>query len=262
MIYLSFLVALCACVVGSICGMGGGVIIKPVLDAIGVMDGVSINFLSGCTVVGMTLWNVGKTLLKKESVIDLRTSTLLGIGAAIGGILGKTLYSSIVSSLPNPRLASGVQAIVLLIATTVTLLYTLNKSKIRSRNVQNPAAIAVIGLCLGLLGAFLGIGGGPFNVAALYLFFSMPTKKATQNSLYIILISQAVSLGMTIVRGATPSVMWWLLAGMVLCGVIGSEIGRQVHRRLNERGATLLFEGSMVLVMCINVYNIIKFFLL
>ena len=33
-----FLVAFLACIIGKICGMGGGVIIKPVLDATGVME--------------------------------------------------------------------------------------------------------------------------------------------------------------------------------------------------------------------------------
>ena len=44
-----------ACTVGAICGIGGGIIIKPVLDATGVADVATINFLSGCTVLAMTL---------------------------------------------------------------------------------------------------------------------------------------------------------------------------------------------------------------
>ncbi len=259
---LFFLVAFGACILGAICGMGGGVIIKPVLDATGLLATNTVGFLSGCTVLGMTLWSVGKTLLKKESVIDLRTSTLLGVGAAVGGILGKTWYSAIASALPDPETAGGVQAIVLLLATAVTFVYTLNKKKIKSLELKNPVPIVLVGLGLGLLGAFLGIGGGPFNVAALFLLFSMPTKKATQNSLYIILISQAASLGKTLITGSAPEFVWWVLAGMVVCGVIGSEVGRRINRRLDEKRATLLFEGSMVLVMAINVYNIIRFFAL
>ena len=58
-----FLVAFLACIIGKICGMGGGVIIKPVLDATGVMEVAAINFLSGCTVIGMTCWSVGKSMV-------------------------------------------------------------------------------------------------------------------------------------------------------------------------------------------------------
>lgn len=256
-----FIVAFFACVIGSVCGMGGGVIIKPVLDATGLLPTAAINFLSGCTVIGMTLWNVCKTVLKKETVLDFRISTLLGLGAAAGGIVGKQLYVSICAGLPDPELAGGIQAGILLAATLVTLLYTVRKEKIKSMHVTDTVSTVGIGLVLGLLGAFLGIGGGPFNVAALCLFFSMPTKKAAQNSLYIILISQTASLIKTIVSGAVPEVSWWILACMILCGAAGSEVGRRVNVKLDEKKAVALFEGSMVLVMLINVYNIIKFFL-
>lgn len=255
-----FTVAFLACVIGSICGMGGGVIIKPVLDAAGLLPTATINFLSGCTVLGMTLWNVSRTILKKETVLDLKTSTLLGIGAAVGGIAGKQLYVRIAAGLPDPELAGGIQACILLAATFATLLYTVRKGKIKSMHVTGKTVTVSIGLALGLLGAFLGIGGGPFNVAALCLFFSMPTKKAAQNSLYIILISQAASLAKTVLSGSAPTVSWWVLAGMVLCGVAGGEAGRRINGSLNEKQATVLFEGSMVLVMLINIYNILKFF--
>ena len=38
------LVALLACTIGKICGMGGGVIIKPVLDAFGILSVATITF--------------------------------------------------------------------------------------------------------------------------------------------------------------------------------------------------------------------------
>ena len=82
---ICFLVAFGACIIGKICGMGGGVIIKPALDALGIMQVTEINFLSGCTVLGMTCWSVGKSLVQHESQIDLSISTPLAIGAAVGG---------------------------------------------------------------------------------------------------------------------------------------------------------------------------------
>lgn len=62
MIYLIFLVVCFgASIVGAICGIGGGVIIKPVLDSFGVLDVTAISFLSGCTVLSMTTYSVLKT---------------------------------------------------------------------------------------------------------------------------------------------------------------------------------------------------------
>lgn len=239
--------------------MGGGVIIKPVLDALGVADVAAINLLSGCTVIGMSSWSVGKSVLRRESAIDLRLSTPLAIGAAVGGIIGKDLFRVVAGCFADPNTAGGVQACLLLVATFATLVYTVRKDRIRSWQTQSRLACCAIGAALGILGAFLGIGGGPFNMAVLYLFFSMSTKTAAQNSLYIILISQITALLRTLLSGAVPIVSLMLLGGMILCGVLGSEIGNRVNRRLTERKATVLFEGAMVLVMMICMYNMNKY---
>lgn len=259
-IIVCFLVAFLACTIGKICGMGGGVIIKPVLDALGVANVSAINFISGSTVIGMTCWSVGKALIKKDSQIDLKVSTPLAIGAAIGGIVGKALFSKVSSLFASADIAGGVQASVLLVLTFGTLLYTIYKDKIKSYSVRNWVACIVIGFLLGMLGSFLGIGGGPFNMAVLYFFFSMTTKVAAQNSLYIILISQVAGMAKIFFSGSVPEVKPMLLIGMILFGVLGSEIGGRLNKKFKEDTVTKLFEGSMLLVILICSYNIIRFF--
>lgn len=78
MIYLlvSFLVS----VIGAICGIGGGVIIKPVLDLCGLASVSTISFLSGCTVLSMSCCSVAKNLSAGESKVDMKTGTPLAIG--------------------------------------------------------------------------------------------------------------------------------------------------------------------------------------
>ena len=249
-----------ACITGKICGMGGGVVIKPVLDAIGVMGVSEINFLSGCTVFGMSAWSVGKTFIKREKEIEIKSSLPLGIGAAAGGLAGKFLFNLVAAFFTDSDKAGGIQAVLLLLLTIATFIYTVNKNKIRSYKVTKWYISIAIGMILGTLGSFLGIGGGPFNMAVLYLFFSMNTKIAAQNSLFIILISQAVSLINTVLSGKTPDVPCIVLAGMVLCGILGSEIGGRVNKRISERSNTILFEAAMILVMLITVYNFRLFF--
>lgn len=256
---ICFLTTFFACSIGTICGMGGGIIIKPVLDATGVMSVSTITFMSGCTVIAMTCWSVGKTMLKKESVIDLKNTTYLAIGAAIGGLLGKQLYNITAKLFANADTAGGVQASLLLIATLATFIYTINKNKITAKKITSPIASIIIGLFLGILGSFLGIGGGPFNVAVLYYFFSMNTKTATQNSLYIVLFSQVTSTLKTVCFDTIPSFDVFILIAMIIFGIAGSEFGRQINKKIDDRQATWLFEGAMLLIMCINIYNIIKF---
>ena len=252
-------IAFAACLLGTVCGMGGGIIIKPVLDAIGVLPVPAITFLSGCTVISMSCWSVGRTLLRREAALDLPVTAVLAAGAAAGGLIGKQLYTGIAARFPDPNTAGGVQAGLLLAATAATLLYTVNKDKIASREVAAPAARLVIGLLLGMLGSFLGIGGGPFNVAVLYYFFSMPAKKAAQNSLFIVLFSQLTSTLRTVLFDSVPPFPWAILLGMVLLSIAGSEAGRRINKTIDNRQATLWLEGAMVLVMGISVYNIVKF---
>lgn len=256
---LCCLTTFAACLLGTVCGMGGGIIIKPVLDALGVMSVPTITFLSGCTVISMSCWSVGKTLLRREAAIDLHTTAVLAAGAAVGGLLGKQVYTTVAACFADPNTAGGVQACLLFAATAATLLYTINKERIASKQVTSPAACAVIGLLLGMLGSFLGIGGGPFNVAVLYYFFSMPAKKAAQNSLFIVLFSQLTSTLKTVLFDTIPPFQGAILVGMVLLGIVGSEAGRRVNQKIDNRQATLCLEGAMVIILGINLYNIVKF---
>ena len=73
---LFWMISFGASIVGSICGIGGGVIIKPVLDAFGVLSVSTISFLSGCTVLAMTCYSVIRGRLGGESLIDMRTEPL------------------------------------------------------------------------------------------------------------------------------------------------------------------------------------------
>lgn len=258
---LCVLIAFGACVVGKICGMGGGVIIKPVLDATGMMTVAQINFLSCCTVLGMTCWSVGKSLACGTSQIDLKASTPLAVGAAVGGLVGKRLFAAVTGLFADANTGGGVQAAALLAATLATLLYTLERERFKRPPVRSGGAGFCIGLLLGVLGTFLGIGGGPFNMAVLYYFFSMTSKTAAQNSLYIILFSQAVGLLSMVMSGSVPEVSRLVLLGMVAGGVAGSEAGGWMNRRLSEQQVTRLFQCAMVLVMGICAYNIHQFLL-
>ena len=51
---VAFLVSFLASTAGAICGIGGGVIIKPVLDLFQMASVSTISFLSGCTVLSMS----------------------------------------------------------------------------------------------------------------------------------------------------------------------------------------------------------------
>lgn len=254
-----FAICFLASVAGAICGIGGGVIIKPVLDAFGILDVNVISFLSGCTVLSMTTYSVVKSRMSRESYVETAVGIPLALGAAAGGLAGKQLFSWVLSISPDKDQAGAVQACCLLIVTVGTLIYTLRKERIRTCRVQNSAACTLIGIFLGILSSFLGIGGGPVNLVVLFYFFSMPTKAAAENSLYIIFFSQLASLASSIVTGSVPKFQTGVLLLMVSGGIAGGICGRACSKRMEEKTVSRLFIGLMVLMILINLYNMIQF---
>lgn len=259
-LYLIFLgVSFGASVVGAICGIGGGVLIKPILDAFGVLSVASISFLSGCTVLSMSCYSVLKARLSKESLVDLKTGTPLAIGAAIGGVTGKMMFQYLSDMFTNKDQVGAIQAVCLLIITLGTMIYTLKKDQIKTLHVQNPLVCIAIGLVLGICSSFLGIGGGPINLVVLFYFFSMDTKTAAQNSLYIILFSQITSLVNTLITHTVPEFEVGLLILMVGGGILGGAAGRIVNKRMDVSMVNKLFIGLMAVIMLICAYNIYQF---
>lgn len=256
---LFLLVCFLASVVGAICGIGGGVIIKPVLDAFGVMDAAQISFLSGCTVLSMTTYSVLKSKVRGESNIQKKTGFPLALGAAFGGVAGKLLFSYVKSVSPDIDKVGQIQAICLLIVTLGTLLYTLFKAKIRTMRIEKAAVCLIIGLTLGVLSAFLGIGGGPINLVVLFFFFSMPTKTAAENSLYIIFFSQLASLILSLINGEAFRAELPILLLMIVGGIGGGIVGRALNKKIKETTVDKLFIGLMAVIIAINIYNIYRF---
>ena len=117
MYLLFFLISFFASIIGAICGIGGGIIIKPVMDAFGVLDVSVINILSGCTVLSMTTYSVCKSFIAKDSSVNMKIGTPLAIGAAVGGLIGKELFGFVASLFETPNTAGAVQAAILLLIT-------------------------------------------------------------------------------------------------------------------------------------------------
>lgn len=251
-------VSLAASVCGAVCGIGGGVIIKPVLDSFGWAEVSTISFLSGCTVLSMSCYSVGRSMISREKTVNLKTCTPLAIGAAIGGVVGRQIFAEIKAAFSAADTVGAVQSVCLGVITLFTLLYTVNKARIKTYNAQSMPLCMAIGLVLGTCSSFLGIGGGPINLVVLYFFFSMDTKTAAANSLYIILFSQAASLIVTILTKTVPEFTPLTLVLMVLGGILGGVLGRGFNKRLSAGAVDKLFICLMcaiVFISCCNVWR-------
>jgi hypothetical protein len=246
--------------IGAIVGASGGIIIKPVLDMLQLMPTEVVSFYSSCTVLCMTLSSL-YTTRHSGIQLELKTSTPLALGAVVGGLVGRHLLE-LVSGTGGSQILGGVQALCLVVITGGIFLYVVYKHRLRSLHVTNRWVCLGIGVVLGIIPAFLGIGGGPVNVAVLYFFFSMDAKQAARNSIYIIVFSQVANIVSAFVKGTVPTVEWLSLVSMAVGGVSGALLGAAISRNLTNRGVETAFKGMLLVILAINVYNVLQFFVL
>ncbi len=248
------LTTLLATVFGSISGVGGGVLIKPVMDAVLSLPTSAISFMSGTTVLTMT---ASSLIRSRKEKFDRRTIPL-ATGGAFGGLAGKYFFDYAVSNM-NTYQVSLVQNYIMVFLTVLVLLYTIFKEKIFSFSLKNRFVTLSSGFLLGVLSSFLGIGGGPINIMILSFLFSMDSKMAARVSLVIIFFSQTLSLTSTLIQRTVPDVNIPLLLGMMGTAVVGATTGRSLSRRLSNRKVDFLFMGLLSLIILVSIYNVVSF---
>ena len=255
MALVALLLAFGASVIGGICGIGGGVIIKPVLDIIGFASVSAISFMSSCTVLSMSLYNVGKSMVQKSKALEKGKSDVLAVSAALGGLAGNAAFKALKLAVGNDRIVGAAQSVLLMVLVIGTVLYTVFKKKIPPRPTESKTVCGKIGLLLGGLSSFLGIGGGPFNLVVLHYFLGYETKRAVENSLYIILLSQIANLLMTVFTHSVPELRASALLLMILGGIAGGVVGKRISRRLDNDMVDRLFLSLLTVIILLCIYN-------
>ena len=255
-----FAVCFFSSAVGAVCGIGGGVIIKPVLDATGILAVTTVSFLSGCTVLSMSVVSMYKNMrAEHDFVFDKIFATVIAAGGVAGGLLGKELYERILQGMSDTSHVGAVQAAVLLVITAGTLAYTVNKKRIKTKNLESRPVIFLIGVILGIMSSFLSIGGGPVNLVVLFYFFSMTSKQAAMYSIYIIMFSQISSLCSTLVQRKVPAFEPFTLLLMVACGILGGLAGSRINKKIDNKAVDKLFIGLMAVIIVICAFNVYRY---
>ena len=161
--------------------------------------------------------------------------------------------------LENGNTVGAVQAVCLAGVTLGTFIYTLKKDRIRTHQIINKVVCVIVGLVLGIMSSFLGIGGGPINLVVLFYLFSMDTKTAAQNSLYVILFSQIASFLTTLITRSVPEFDVLALVFMVAGGIGGGMVGRKINKKLDNKAVDKLFLCLMAVIILISCYNAVKY---
>ncbi len=254
---LYFLIAIGATTAGSMTGMGGGVIIKPLLDVLNSFDVQTIGVLSAITVFSMSVVSIGKQMLAKTK-IPFATAIPLAMGSVLGGFVGQWMLSAIVTAFQMDRLVTVVQNILLSLLILAVYLYMRNKSRIKSLQLTGISVSLLVGVFLGICSSFLGIGGGPINVALIIYLFSMDTKTATVCSLITILFAQISKLGTVAMTTGFAIFDLSMLPVMVVGAIAGGFVGASLNKKCKEATVEKAFNAVQLLVLGISIFNIVR----
>lgn len=254
---LYFLIAIGATTVGSLTGMGGGVIIKPLMDVLQGFDVETIGVLSSITVFCMSLVSIGKQMIAKTP-IPFQIAIPLAVGSVIGGYLGQWMLRTIVTTLHAQGLVTVVQNAILAVLILCVYIYMRNKNRIPGLHLSGIPVSLLSGCFLGICSSFLGIGGGPINVALIIYLYSVTTKTATVCSLMTILFAQISKLAT--VATSTGFAVYNLTVApvMVIGAVAGGFIGASLNKRFSEETVEKAFNAVQLLVLAITIFNIVR----
>lgn len=244
-----FLIAIFSTTIGAVSGLGGGTIIKPMLDAVSGLPLSAINFMSSCTVLTMTFLTIFRGR-KDELDIPLLPTCYLAVGAACGGVFGKFLLSHLSGNV------SLVQSYILLIINVIVYIYMKYQDKTPCFYMKSYLLCLLIGMVLGAISSFLGIGGGTLNMMILYLLFGNSAKVTAKQSIYIIFLAQLMSVLTTLREGIPVGVVPMSLIVMMIGGALGANLGRSLSKKLTESQMKGFFVDVLVAMIALNAFNI------
>ncbi len=237
---------------GAFVGLGGGVIIKPMLDLIGHDSINVVNFLSTCAVFSMSISSTVKHMIAKTE-INYTKIISISSGAVLGGILGSRLFDLLLTKFDNDTL-KGIQGIILGVLLVLAIVY-INLKNAKSFNIKKVGGMIAVGITLGTVASFLGVGGGPINVAFLVLFFSMTMKEAAVYSVGTIFFSQIAKLITMGINHTIPNFDPITLIIAITVAVLGGIIGAKANKKGNEKAIKTTFTIVVAGVAIVNFYN-------
>ncbi len=229
-----FVGALGAGLLGSLTGLGGGVVIVPLLT---VALGVDIRYAIGASLVSVIATSSGSAAAYvREGFTNLRIGMFLEVGTTVGAVLGAALATRL-----PPHVIETIFGLVLLVSVFLTLrlkepepvehagglaarlrlpgTYPGPAGPIHYAPQRIPLGFGIMTLA-GALSGLLGIGSGAVKVLALDQAMRLPFKVATTTSNFMIGVTAAASAGIYLHRGFIDPA----IAAPVMIGVLGGSL--------------------------------------
>lgn len=251
--FIYFIVIFISNTVGSIAGLGGGVIIKPILDMLAYDSLVMITIYSSIAVFTMSISSTYKQI-KNGIQIDYLKAFILAIGSIIGGILGNELFNILFT---HPLLSAQHVLLIQIFLSILSLLLVLyyNKSKVSSYHLKSNLIYFFAGIFLGAFSTLLGIGGGPINVTVLMFLFSLQIKQAVIYSIITIFFSQLSKLASIYLATQFSNIDLSILTIIIPAALIGGYLGGYISKKMSNDTVKKLYQYIVFFVILVNIFN-------
>jgi uncharacterized membrane protein YfcA len=260
-------VSIGAGILGSLTGLGGGIIIIPLLT---LVLGVDIHYAIGASLISVIATSSGSAIAySKEGYANIRAGMFLEIAATVGALTGTVITAYIA-----PKWVAVVFGFVLLHSAYMTIT---KKSSLTANNSPDTLATRLRlngeyttenGICkyylrsvpggfsvmfiAGILSGLLGIGSGALKVIGMDQMMRIPFKVSTATSNFMIGITAAASAGIYLKRGyIDPG-----LAMPVMLGVLaGAIFGTRYLRKAKTKTLRIVFSGTVVVMGIQMIYK-------
>ena len=255
------LIAVFAGFLGSLVGLGGGIIITPALT---ILFGFDIKYAIGASIVAVIATSSGSAIaFVKDHVSNMRVGMLLEVFTTAGGVVGalmagvfssKLLYiffslillNSFYGMLKKTGLITKVKKEEEKVENDkYANIYKLNStyydkatSETVEYNVTNVPQGSLVMFGAGFASGLLGIGSGAFKVVALDTYMKLPIKVSTATSNFMMGVTATASALIYFFNGTiNPAVA----APIAIGTLIGSRTGAKVMQRLDAKYIRYIF---------------------
>jgi len=259
--------SLIAGLVGALTGLGGGVVLVPLLSLFFKVD---IRYAIGASLVSVIATSSGAAAAYvKEGFSNIRIGMFLEIATTLGALLGANLaarvsthaiaivfgvvllFSAYFSRKPRSQAEREVPPDPL--ATRLRMNGSFpDADGPRSYNVQHVPTGWALMFGAGALSGLLGIGSGAMKVLAMDQAMKIPFKVSTTTSNFMIGVTAAASAGVYLNRGyIDPGLVMPVMLGVLAGSLLGARILIKVHTKWLRLGFSLV----IVLLAIEMLYN-------
>lgn len=266
-IIILFIGAMCAGLLGSLTGLGGGVIIIPLLT---LGFDVPMHYAIGASLISVIGTSSGAAVaFVKEGFTNMRIGMFLEIATTIGAVAG-----ALVSGILNPNTIGIIFASILLLTVILNLkgkpdhqealiegsiedklkLYGTfpDKGTLKSYSARNTIPGFFMMIFAGAMSGLLGIGSGALKVLAMDNMMKLPFKVSTTTSNFMIGVTAVAGALIYFQRGEIIPV---IAAPVVIGVVLGSLIGAKTLMVSQTKKLKTFFAIVITILSIYMMYN-------